>query len=239
MRAFLFKSGENLVLVGKRGGLYTPGSNPKVFTRVREFVHAPYRMILDGEYVPGEGIHFFDLIQVDNRDVRSEPLEKRREVLSEIIDGMDLSTQTGTALSKGEILKLRDMYASQGHEGVIVKNPKSKYGEPNSWLELNPKDTVFCFVTNVEERDRTWNWSLGLLDNRNGKLVDMGRVDSHSERIKPRNVAVGSIAEIKYHGIDNAMKLVEPLIVRIRSDIAPSECLLSQLDSALSILEKI
>ena len=51
IRVFLFKSGDKLVISSKHGALYTPQSSPKVFTTVPEFLHAPHRMILDGEYV--------------------------------------------------------------------------------------------------------------------------------------------------------------------------------------------
>src|SRR5213592_1048199 len=52
IRVFLFKSGDELVLSSKHGGIYTPKGNPKVFARVPEFLHAPHRAILDGEYMP-------------------------------------------------------------------------------------------------------------------------------------------------------------------------------------------
>jgi ATP-dependent DNA ligase len=238
MRIFLFKSGDNLVIVGKNGGIYTPRANPKVFSMVTEFVHAPHRMILDGEYVAGEGIHLFDVLQVDNRDLRIKPLELRRVVLDEIVSGMNLETRSCLANNVGEILQFRNDCISRGHQGVIAKNLRSGYGTADSWLDLGRNDTLCCFVTDSEITNKDcWSWSIGLLDQKNGRLVNLGEVSSFSEKIKPQKVAVGSVVEVKFSNIGQDMKLREPFIVRVRHDRAPSECLTSQLDYALKILK--
>ena len=44
-------------------------------------------MILDGEYVIDEGVFFFDVLQVDDRDVRSQSLTERKKILREILEG--------------------------------------------------------------------------------------------------------------------------------------------------------
>src|SRR5580658_4059867 len=85
IRVFLFKSGDKLVISSKHGAIYTPTSSPKVFAAVPEFTRAPHRMILDGEYVKEEGLHFFDVIQVDDRDLKSLPLTERKKILKEIL----------------------------------------------------------------------------------------------------------------------------------------------------------
>jgi ATP-dependent DNA ligase len=238
MRVFLFKSGENLVLASKSGGLYTPSSNPKVFLNVTEFTHAPHRFILDGEYLPNEGIHLFDVLRVDDRDLRSQTLENRRIVLNEIIDGMNIGTLSTIAPSVQEIFEFRDRCVSLGYQGAIVKNLQSHYGTQEAWLELRRNDTLCCFVTELESTSRDfWRWSLGLLDEKNGKLVNLGTVSSYSEKVKPRKISIGSVVEIRFSSLNGDMKLVDPFIIRIRHDRAPSECVLAQLDYALNILK--
>ena len=92
IRVFLFKSGDKLVASSKHGGIYTPKSTPQVFSRVPEFLHAPNRMILDGEYVAREakGVFLFDVLQVDDRDIRPKPLMERKKILREILRGTGL-----------------------------------------------------------------------------------------------------------------------------------------------------
>ncbi|HUK80074.1 MAG TPA: RNA ligase family protein [Nitrososphaerales archaeon] len=236
IRVFLFKSGDKLVLSSKHGGIYTPKSAPQVFARVPEFLHAPDRMILDGEYVAREakGLFLFDILQVDNRDLRPKPLTERKGVLREILKGMGLEVQYTLAKTADKIMALRDETVKEGREGIMVKNPLSSYGQPNSWLKLKRFDTVDCFVTGyveTQEMKRTGfarSWSVAVYDD-NGRVVELGKVGSTVERVDPRHVKKGSVIEVRYQEVTRDRKLRAPFILRVRHDKTPDECLLSQL----------
>jgi ATP-dependent DNA ligase len=236
IRVFLFKSGDKLVLSSKHGGIYTPKSAPQVFARVPEFLHAPDRMILDGEYVAREakGLFLFDILQVDNRDLRRKPLTERKKVLREILKGTGLEVQYTLARTADKIMALRDETVKEGREGIMVKNPLSSYGQPNSWLKLKRFDTVDCFVTGyveTQEMKRTGfarSWSVAVYDD-NGKVVELGNVGSTVERVDPRHVKKGSVIEVRYQEVTRDRKLRAPFILRVRHDKTPDECLLSQL----------
>jgi ATP-dependent DNA ligase len=235
IRVFLFKSGSGLVISGKLGSVFTPSSNPSVFAKIPEFVHAPNRMILDGEYVSHDGLHLFDVLQVDDRDVRSLPLEERKKILDEILDGTGLEVEIHRASSVQEIEDLKSDYVSKGYEGLIVKNPLSKYGQPNSWLKLKRFDTIDCFVIDFEdtpERKRTGiarSWFIGLYD-RTGQVVNIGKVGSFLERVDPRSIAIGTVLEVRFQQVTEDKKLRAPFIIRVRHDKAPIECSYSQID---------
>ena len=236
IRVFLFKSGDKLVLSSKHGGIYTPKSAPQVFARVPEFLHAPDRMILDGEYVAREakGLFLFDILQVDNRDLRPKPLTERKGVLREILKGTGLEVQYTLAKTADKIMALRDETVKEGREGIMVKNPLSSYGQPNSWLKLKRFDTVDCFVTGyveTQEMKRTGfarSWSVAVYDD-NGRVVELGKVGSTVERVDPRHVKKGSVIEVRYQEVTRDRKLRAPFILRVRHDKTPDECLLSQL----------
>ena len=236
IRVFLFKSGEKLVLSSKHGGIYTPRSTPQVFSRVPEFTHAPYRMILDGEYVArdAKGLFLFDVLQVDNRDFRSKPLLERKKVLREILKGTGLEVPYSMAKTVAAITKLRDATVDEGREGVMVKNPESTYGQPNSWLKLKRFDTVDVFVTGIVETKELRStgvprsWSIAVYDE-GGRVVDLGNVGSTVERVDPREVKKGAVVEVRFQEVTRDRKLRAPFILRIRHDKAPDECLLSQL----------
>jgi ATP-dependent DNA ligase len=236
IRVFLFKSGDKLVLSSKHGGIYTPKGTPQVFSRVPEFLHAPNRMILDGEYVAREakGLFLFDVLQVDNRDLRSKPLTERKKVLREILKGTGLEVPYALARSAEKIMELRDATVKEGREGIVVKNPISSYGQPNSWLKLKRFDTVDCFVTGLvetTEMKRTGiprSWSIAVYDE-SGRVVELGNVGSTVERVDPRNVKKGSVVEVRFQEVTRDRKLRAPFIVRIRHDKTPDECLSSQL----------
>ena len=236
IRVFLFKSGDKLVLSSKHGGIYTPKSTPQAFSRVPEFLHAPNRMILDGEYVAREakGLFLFDVLQVDDRDVRPKPLIERKKILREILKGTDLEVSFDVARTIERIGELRDESVKAGREGVMVKNPQSSYGQPSSWLKLKKFDTVDVFVTGIVETKELRStgiprsWSVAVYDD-DGQVIELGNVGSTVERVDPRKVKKGAVVEVRFQEVTRDRKLRAPFILRIRHDKTPDECLLSQL----------
>jgi ATP-dependent DNA ligase len=235
IRVFLFKSGEKLLISSKHGGIYTPKSSPKVFSKLPEFVRAPNRVIIDGEYVSKDGsLHFFDVLQVDDRDLRSIILQDRKKVLHEIFRGTEAESEFTLAQSFGEIQRVKEKYIEKGFEGIIVKNPLSTYGQPGSWLKMKKFQTVDCFVIDYEETQemkRTGiprSWFVGVFDEK-GEVVNLGKVGAFIEKINPSHVMVGSVIEVRYQEVTRDRKLRQPFIVRIRHDKTVKECLFDQL----------
>jgi ATP-dependent DNA ligase len=236
IRVFLFKSGEKLVVSSKHGGVYTPKSTPQVFSRIPEFTHAPNRMILDGEYVAREakGLYLFDILQVDDRDVRGKPLMERKKILKEILRGTDLEVAYTVARTAEKITEMKDATVKEGREGVMVKNPQSTYGQPGSWLKLKRFDTVDVFVTGTVETKEmrstgvARSWSVAVYDD-NGVVVELGNVGSMVEGVDPRKVKKDSVVEVRFQEVTRDKKLRAPFILRIRHDKTPDECLYSQL----------
>jgi ATP-dependent DNA ligase len=235
IRVFLFKSGDKLVLSSKHGGIYTPKSTPQVFSRVPEFIHSPNRMILDGEYVAKEakGLFLFDVLQVDNRDIRPKPLTERKKILREILKGTGLEVPCTLARSVDRINELRDEEVKGGREGVVVKNPQSSYGQPSSWLKLKKFDTIDVFVTGLVETTEmrktgiARSWSVAVYDD-SGKVVELGNVGSTVEGVDPRKIKKGSVVEVRFQEVTRDRKLRAPFVIRIRHDKTPDECKLDQ-----------
>ncbi|MDA4121785.1 MAG: hypothetical protein OK456_01240 [Thaumarchaeota archaeon] len=232
IRVFLFKSGDKLVISSKHGAIYTPNSSPKVFAAVPEFTRAPHRMILDGEYVKDEGLHFFDVIQVDDRDLRSLPLTERKKILKEILADTGLELRYKLAKTKEQVLTMKDQEIKKGGEGLMLKDPGSTYGQHNSWLKLKRFDTIDCFIidyADTPEMERTGvphSWHLGVYDGT--REVNLGKVGAYIEKVDPRKVKIGSVVEVRYNEVTDDLKLREPFIIRVRHDKTPNECLLSQ-----------
>src|SRR6267143_6778267 len=225
IRVFLFKSGEKLVLSSKHGGIYTPKSTPQVFARVPEFLHAPHKMILDGEYVAREakGLFLFDVLQFDNRDLKGKPLIQRKKVLREILTRTSREVPYILAKTIERIQAYKDQMISEGREGIVVKNPESTYGQRNSWLKVKRFDTVDVFVIeyqDTQELRRTGvarSWSVGVYDDY-GNVVELGNVGSTVERVDPRQVTKGAVVEVRFQELTRDRKLRAPFIVRIRHD---------------------
>ena len=68
------------------------------------------RMILDGEYVAkdGKGLFFFDVLQVDDRDLRPLPLTERKKILHEILAGQQ---------RRGQVEAREDVRGDNGAQG--------------------------------------------------------------------------------------------------------------------------
>ncbi len=235
IRVFLFKSGDKLVISSKHGAIYTPQSSPKVFATVPEFLHAPHRMILDGEYVAKKGaLYLFDVLQVDDRELRSLPLTERKKILREILRGTGLEVPYKLARSAEEILALKDRFVKEGYEGLVAKNPQSAHGERGAWLKMKKYDTIDVFVIDIEktqDMERTGvprSWFVGVYDE-HGRRVPLGKVGAFVEKVDPRKVVKDAVVEVRYQEVTEDMKLRGAFILRVRHDKVPGECLLSQL----------
>lgn len=139
------------------------------FTRIREALGAlpADRLVLDGEAVvlrpdassdcfalrSSEGqaaavLVAFDLLELDGRDLRSEPLERRRERLQRLLkpprSKQAQATASGIQLSEpitGRPDAIFRHACSMGLEGIVSKRTDSRYvsGRTSSWLKTrNP-----------------------------------------------------------------------------------------------------
>jgi bifunctional non-homologous end joining protein LigD len=83
----------------------------------------------------------FDLLELDVRDLRREPIEKRKELLAELLSGSQLSLVFNEAFEDdGEIVFCKA--CKLGCEGIVSKRPGSPYrsGRSAQWVKVkNPK----------------------------------------------------------------------------------------------------
>lgn len=225
IRVFFFKSREHFVITGRLGNLFTPAGNPAVFSKIPRLRNAPERVILDGEYVARDGLHLFDVLQIDDRDLRPLPLYRRKEFLHQIIGGSGLETPFIMADSQEEIRRYSDDMFSKGFDAVMIKNYNSFYGEPNSWGRIKKFDTLDCFVIDLRDKP-VRSWTIGVYDS-SGKIVNLGEIASVLERVDPRKVRLGSVVEVRFEIVDG--KFGGQFVTRVRRDKLASECLLCQI----------
>jgi len=113
----------------------------------------------------------FDILYADGKSLIDTPLEKRREIMQEIITGDDiLIPSPGVMLHRAQDLQVMlDDAITKGLEGVVVKKPDSLYeagGRSFNWVKLKRhssgelQDTIDCVI-------------LGYIFGR-GKRVDFG-----------------------------------------------------------------
>jgi bifunctional non-homologous end joining protein LigD len=89
----------------------------------------------------------FDLLELDGKDWRAEPLWKRRRVLEELVARERMILPVRRLSSNG--LKAWAQAVHKGYEGLAGKDPESPYvgGRTLKWLKVKQPDY------RVEERD--------------------------------------------------------------------------------------
>jgi bifunctional non-homologous end joining protein LigD len=85
---------------------------------------------------PSRSTWAFDLLELDGRDLRREPLKVRRRLLERLLRG-HVMIFAARRLSKNG-LKAWEEAVARGFEGLVAKNPDSRYvpGRTLAWLKV-------------------------------------------------------------------------------------------------------
>ena len=83
------------------------------------------------------GYAAFDLLWLDGRDLRREPIEGRRELLEKLLEGQGAPLSYSRAVA-GDIVQLLEAARQAGLEGLVAKRKGSAYvsGRTMQWLKL-------------------------------------------------------------------------------------------------------
>lgn len=82
----------------------------------------------------------FDLLELGGKDLRREPLWKRRKALEELVAGQRMILPVRRLSSSG--LKAWEQSVHRGYEGIVGKDPESLYvpGRTLRWIKVKQKD---------------------------------------------------------------------------------------------------
>jgi bifunctional non-homologous end joining protein LigD len=204
--------------------------------------------VLDGELIPVDGEEFhslagvragkvervaykiFDVLYLNGIDVRGLPLEKRKELVSAVLNSIYLKHPYVVPVkqaSKDTYKFLVELLAA-GMEGVVLKDLRSTYG--NGWLKAKKVSTFDTIITGIEPGYHMPHGKVHLAVCDGMTLRDVGKCGIQVEKVrielnKNPNDFIGKVVEIKALKIDpsNGM-LREPRFVRMRPDLSPLEC---------------
>jgi DNA ligase-1 len=130
---------------------------------------------------------FFDILYVDGKEVIDLPLEERRKILESVVKNSDriwVAKQVVTS-DPNIVEKVYSEALNAGHEGAMLKNPKSPYvpgRRGKHWLKLkHVMETLDLVVVGGEwgEGKRSHlisSYELACVDPITGKLVPVGKV---------------------------------------------------------------
>ncbi len=180
--------------------------------------------LVDGEAV-GEKLFVFDLLEIDNTDVKSTTYKKRHSALEKLgFNGSIVIVET--AKTKKEKQQLYDRLKASGMEGIVFKKPTAPYtaGRPNSGgdqVKFKFYATASVIVTSHNQKR-----SVAVSVIANKKQVNVGNVTIPPNKEIP---AIDSIIEVRYLYAYKGGKLYQPTYIGVRDDMNFEDCLLSQL----------
>ncbi|MFT4975384.1 MAG: bifunctional non-homologous end joining protein LigD, partial [Myxococcota bacterium] len=200
--------------------------------------HAPAGTILDGEVVPessGPVYRIFDLLADAGTGLLALPYTERYARLEVLCAGLAppivLVKTARTTKQKQALLSSLDQLSA---EGIVFKQLDAPYtsGRPASGgaqLKFKLVKSADVFIT--ENQGNAYQMAVY----HNGKPQEVGKVFAGTSNETRRQLDDALIAkkrtvvEVRYLYATEADLLFQPVFVRIRSDKAPRQCVLSQL----------
>jgi bifunctional non-homologous end joining protein LigD len=149
----------------------------------------------------------FDLLWLDGRDVRHEPIETRRELLEKLLEGHGAPLSYSRAVT-GDVVVLLRTAKEAGLEGLIAKKKGSAYvaGRSGLWLKLRFDRKQECAIVGWVPMAGTTDevGALLLAVAEAGKLVFAGRVgtgfDTHTRRALAKTLAADATGAPEVEG---------------------------------------
>jgi DNA ligase-1 len=130
----------------------------------------------------------FDLLSLDGRTLLTEPLRERRRLLEELgLPSPFMLAYLIRALDAGELDRIFDGARARNNEGLMVKDPESRYTPGRrglGWLKLKKAlATLDVVVTGVEwghgkRKDVLSDYTFAVYDEGSDRLVNIGKAYS-------------------------------------------------------------
>ncbi len=199
------------------------------------------------------GFAAFDLLWLDGRDLRGEPLERRRELLEKLLEGQPPPLSYSRAVA-GDVVTLLETAKSAGLEGLMAKRKGSTYapGRGAQWLKLRferrQEAAVIGWLPLAGTQDTMGALVLGVVEG--GELVYAGRVGTGFDertrrdlglRLAPdridapaaagvprtpdaRWVTPRLVCDVAFHEWTSDGSMRQPRFVGLREDRTPADC---------------
>lgn len=192
----------------------------------------------------------FDVLYTDEGDIRDEQWWKRKEALDQLMSFYPTHDRIQPNVGSDDGLKMLNFVRQHSLEGLVAKRKNSKYqaGRRSDWVKIKPTQTISAVVVGATAgtgaRGATFGaLSLALLDETHGVYQSVGEVgtgfkDRDLQEICDEYLVGGGthfpavskqfVVEVEFQEftVDGALRF--PVFRGIRTDIAPEDCTLSQ-----------
>jgi len=182
----------------------------------------------------------FDLLFYDGQDVRRKPRCERRLLAMDVVEELrKFSSRIGFVYwdkleTEAEREALFERVTGEGHEGLVVKTIRGRYGSGQKKMKaVKTFDVVISGFTDARE-GKTGQF-LGLIGAvkfsayRDGALVEVGQcsgmdLPQRRDFTARKDWYLGQVVEVKSNGVTRHGRLRHPQFLRLRGDKAPEEC---------------
>lgn len=222
----LFSVADGTAVALNRNG--EPRSN-LVPRAVRKAFDMPGSWVFDGELMSDGTYWLFDMPVAGPHVKPSDAYEYRLIVLERFFEGWAPDTCVRllpTARTTPAKQALMEATLEAGGEGLIFKNALAEYRRGqrvSSMLKAKYTKTADCVVTDVGREGRA-NCHVSLYDPK-GRLTEVGSVATAGKSA----VRVGDVVEVRYLYASTERRLYQPVLLRVRGDKYPTDCLIDQL----------
>jgi len=224
-RMLVRKEGGEVTAYNRRG--LAVGLSETILANVREGVEGD--CVLDGEAV-GERYHVFDILAVDDRDIRPCSYGHRLEVLEQRLSACKHSGVVGaveTTFVRSSKQSMLESLRRDNAEGVVFKCLAAPYAEGFDGGASQLKYKFYESASFVVAGRNGTKRSVALALLRDGREVPAGNVTIPANHPVP---AKGAVVEVRYlYAFPESGSVYQPVYLGERDDIATSECTATQL----------
>lgn len=218
-KRMLIQKSTELIAINRKG--LSVGAPQSIFDSAAKVNR---NFIIDGEAI-GDDLYVFDLLNLDDEDIRSKPYQERYELLLSLgfSNAIKIVTPAKTEKEKkSQVKKLRKAAA----EGVVYKKHTAIYepGRPNSGgnqRKFKFYETASVIVSKINNKR-----SVGVAVLEKGKTVFVGNVTISINKEIPKE---GDIIEVRYLYAYKGGSLYQPTFLGVRTDVEEKECVIEQL----------
>lgn len=195
----------------------------------------PGRFTIDGELIGGR-LAAFDLPRLGH-ELEYTPHQERRHALEQVLRmvGCDDIFTTSMAIDTDEKEAMLTEALNDKWEGVMLKDRTGFYEfgrRSERILKMKFTRTVDCIVS-ATHRDAKTNANLSMVVEEGG-VLHLRQVGACS-LVGKEPVQVRDVVEVRFLYVSDEGHLVQPRLLRKRTDKLPEECTIDQLDDATSI----
>lgn len=186
-------------------------------------------LTFDGEWIREvNSFQAFDLLQLGGTDTTQRSFKARQTHLQQVFQSIpavhNLQRARTEYEQQGKVSLLQQIHEAN-LEGIVLKPIDAPYQTGRQKTHYKYKFTaVSSFV--ITKRNEKQSVAIAVFD-QNGKLIPCGDVKIRSSRFK---LTEGMIIDVRYmHAFPDTNHVYQPRLEKIRDDLAPESCVISQL----------